>query len=276
MPEGDTILRTARSLGRWLEARVVTAASSQRAGVDAAKLVGQRVTAVEARAKHLLIRFSSGDVLHTHMRMTGSWHLYPAGQRWRKPGWQARVVLEAGDRVAVCFDAPVVELLRAGDEDRHPSLARLGPDVLVHPLDLAEVRRRAALRPPELSVGELLLDQQVVSGIGNIYRSEALFVRRLNPWTPQQSIGDDGLDELVSTASRLMGANLKPAQGFTRQFGPGAAGPRVYDRAGRPCRRCRAAIRTDLLGEQARRVWWCPGCQVTPMQQEGAGPAPPV
>ncbi len=267
MPEGDTILRTARSLGRWLDARVVTAATSQRAGVDAGRLVGQRMTAVEARAKHLLIRFSSGDVLHTHMRMTGSWHVYPAGQRWRKPGWQARVVLEAGDRVAVCFDAPVVELLRAGDEDRHPSLARLGPDVLVHPLDLAEVRLRAHRRPPAMALGELLLDQQVVSGIGNIYRCETLFVRRLNPWTPREAVGDDGLDELVLTASRLMSANLEPAQGFDRRFGPGASGPHVYDRAGRGCHRCRTAIETDLLGEQARRVWWCPRCQ--PSQRTG-------
>lgn len=244
-----------------MEGRELTAARSQRAGVDAGLLVGQRVTAVEARAKHLLIRFSSGDVLHTHMRMTGAWHLYPAGERWRKPGWQARVVLEAGDRVAVCFNAPVVELLRSGGEERHPSLSRLGPDVLVQPVDVVEVRRRARLRPPAMTVGELLLDQQVVSGIGNIYRCETLFARRLNPWTPQEALDDDGLDALISTASRLMGANLDPGQGFDRRFGPRGSGPHVYDRARRACHRCRTAIETDLLGEQARRVWWCPNCQ---------------
>ena len=244
-----------------MEGRELTAARSQRAGVDAGLLVGQRVTAVEARAKHLLIRFSSGDVLHTHMRMTGAWHLYPAGQKWRKPGWQASVVLEAGDRVAVCFNAPVVELLRSGGEERHPSLSRLGPDVLVHPLDLVEVRRRARLRLPGLTVGELLLDQQVVSGIGNIYRCEALFLGRLHPWTPRSELDHSAADQLVSTASRLMLSNLEPGQGFTRQFGAGRDRSWVYDRAGRRCRRCRSTIESGLLGAEARRVWWCPGCQ---------------
>lgn len=227
----------------------------------AGRLVGQRVTAVEARAKHLLVHFSSGDVLHTHMRMDGSWHVYAAGERWRKPGWQARVVLEAGDRVAVCFNAPVVELLRDGIGDHPSSVARLGPDVVAGPPDLAEVRRRAGLRPGETPVGELLLDQQVVSGIGNVYRCEALFLCRLHPRTPRGAVDDERLDELVSTASRLMRANLEPAQGFGRQFGAGRDRSWVYSRGGRPCRRCGTAVESGLLGSQARLVWWCPNCQ---------------
>ncbi|MGH9165354.1 MAG: DNA-formamidopyrimidine glycosylase family protein [Acidimicrobiales bacterium] len=167
MPEGDTIWRTARTLDRWLGGRVVTGARSQRARVPPARLVGRTIVAVEARAKHLLIRLDSGDVVHTHMRMDGSWHVYPAGERWRKPGWQARLVLEAGDRVAVCFNAPVVELLSGDEVARHPVLTQLGPDVLVDPLDLDEVRRRAAAMPSDTTVGEILLDQRVVSGIGN-------------------------------------------------------------------------------------------------------------
>lgn len=273
MPEGDTIFRTARSLGRWLEGRTITAARSQRLKVPAERLVGQTVDKVEARAKHLLIRFSGGDVLHTHMRMTGSWHVYTAGERWRKPDWQARVVLEAGDRVAVCFDAPVVELLAAGEEDRHPSLAGLGPDVLVDPFDMAEVIGRVHLEPPERPVGDVLLDQRVVSGIGNIYRCESLFVTRLHPETPMSALDDAAVTAVIEAASRLMRANLAPAQGLDRRFGPagGPSGPCVYGRAGRPCYRCRTPITTARLGDPPRDVWWCPACQQAPPAPGRAG-----
>src|SRR3982750_445799 len=114
MPEGDTIYRTAVSLRRWIQGRAVTVASSPAEGAPLERVVGTTVEEVGTRGKHLVIRFSSGDVLHTHMRMTGSWHVYPAGQRWRRPAWQARAVLTCGDRLAVCFNAPVVELLAPG------------------------------------------------------------------------------------------------------------------------------------------------------------------
>jgi endonuclease-8 len=183
------------------------------------------------------------------MRMTGSWHVYPTGERWRKPGWQARVVLEAGDRVAVCFNAPVVELLTERDEVVHPALTGLGPDVLKPPVDLEEVRRRAATRPAGVPIGELLLDQQVVSGIGNIYRCEALFLCRTHPQTPWP---DAPLDDLVTTASRVMLAQLEPRSIYK---------PLVYDRVGRPCGRCRSAIVAETYGRQPRTAYWCPACQ---------------
>lgn len=266
MPEGDTIFRAARSLGKWLEGRTITAARSQRLKVPADRLVGRTVESVEAQAKHLLIRFSGGDVLHTHMRMTGSWHLYSAGDRWRKPAWQARVVLEAGDRVAVCFNAPVVELLAQGEEERHPSLSGLGPDILDHPFDMEEVLRRVRRQPPQRAVGDVLLDQRILSGIGNIYRCETLFLTRIHPETSAAALDDAALTALIEQAAALMRANLRPAPGYDRRFGPagGPSGPLVYGRTGRPCFRCRAAIRTAVTGDGPRDVWWCPTCQPPP------------
>ena len=261
MPEGDTIFRAAATLDRWLTGREVTAARTQVHRLPAAKLVGQTVEQVEARAKHLLIRFSSGMVLHTHMKMTGSWHVYFAGQKWQRPESQARFVLETGERIAVCFNAPVVELLAARGEEQHPSLTGLGPDVLKPPVDLGEVRRRAAATPPTLPLGELLLDQRVVSGIGNIWRCESLFVRRLDPFRPRSEVTDDDLDAVVTTASELMQRSARPDTAPSRDYGGGPDQPWVYGRYRRPCRRCRTPIRRANLGAQARLVYWCPSCQ---------------
>jgi endonuclease-8 len=181
------------------------------------------------------------------MQMTGSWHVYRAGERWRKPAWKAAAVLEAGDRVAVCFDAPVVELLAEREVAAHPALNGLGPDVLRPPIDTAEVRRRTGGRPADLPVGELLLDQQVVSGIGNIWRCEVLFVRKVHPWTPQAALAPVELDALVLEAGRLMAAGRRERW--------------VYGRAGRPCRRCGTPIAVRRSGEGDRNLFWCPTCQ---------------
>ena len=232
----------------------MTAADTKVDGLPASKLVGQRVEAVEAQGKHLLVRLDSGQVLHTHMKMTGSWHVYRAGERWRRPESQARLTLACGDRVAVCFNAPVVELLQPRAEALHPGLTGLGPDLLVDPFDVDEVRRRAATRPPDLPIGELLLDQRVVAGIGNIWRCESLFAEGRNPWQPQSALSDDDLDRLVLTASRLMRAQLGPWQREqSRKW--------VYGRSGRPCRRCGTRIQSRRSGEGARVVYWCPRCQ---------------
>ena len=262
MPEGDTIFRAAATLDRWLTGREVTAARTTVDRLPAGRLVGQRVEGVEARAKHLLVRFSGGSVLHTHMKMTGSWHVYSAGERWQKPPSQARFVLEvAPDRVAVCFNAPVVELLAAKGEQQHPSLRGLGPDVLKPPVDVDEVRRRATATPSSTPVGELLLDQRVVSGIGNIWRCESLFVQRLDPWRPRSELSDPELDGVVTTAADLMLRAARPSEYVGRDFGGGADRPWVYGRSRRPCYRCRTPIRLGHLGAPARLVYWCPTCQ---------------
>jgi endonuclease-8 len=281
VPEGDTLFRTAATLHRWLAGRELTQASTRVKGFPAHRLLGQQVDSVEAQGKHLLVRFESGDVLHTRLRMAGSWHVYRAGERWRRPESQARLVLTCGDRVAVCFNAPVVELLTPGGEAVHPSLSRLGPDVLAAPLDLAEIRRRARSRSPDLAVGELLLDQRVAAGIGNIYRCEALFLERHSPWLPQSSLSDEDLDRLFTTSSRLMRASVAgrrpatvgtagpaptPASSSAPALAAGAFDPAlltryVYRRAGRPCRRCGTLIQARRQGELARTAYWCPTCQ---------------
>ena len=235
---------------RWIVGRQVTGAASL--VVPAERLVGDEVDAVEARGKHLLIRFAGGLTLHTHMRMTGAWHVYRAGERWRKPKYQARVVLECGDRVAVCFNAPVIELLHTRAEFAHPVLAGLGPDVMSPPVDLDEVDRRAAEEPADVAIGDLLLDQRIVAGIGNIWRCETLFACGVHPATPQ---GKADVVELVRTASRLMQGKVRLGVVYR---------PEVYNRAGRPCRRCGTRIESTRLGRHARTAYWCPTCQPLP------------
>ncbi len=263
MPEGDTIYRTAESIRRWVEGREVSAARTKVPGLGVERIVGKTIMAVEPRAKHLLIRFSNGLTLHTHMRMTGSWHVYSAGDRWKKPLYQAKITIECGDRLIVCFNAPVVEMFLPSDERTHVSLRGLGPDVLGHDeFDLAEVKRRAARREENMLIGELLLDQQVVSGIGNIYRCEALFIDRIDPYTERNAISEDQLDHVVQTAMRLMKANVGPVGDHGRVFDVGGPGkPWVYGRTNRPCRICGTPIKCSRLGAQARDIYWCPRCQ---------------
>jgi len=248
VPEGDVLFRTAATLQKWLAGREVTAATA-----PAAPMVGRTVDMVEANGKHLLMRFDSGHVLHTHLRMTGSWHVYRTGERWQRPLRQAKVAVTCGGRVAVCFNAPIVELLAPGGEASHPSLSGLGPDILDQPPDVEEIRRRARNRPPATPLGELLLDQRVVAGIGNIWRCESLFLEGHNPWAPTSRLDDDALDALVTTAHRIMRRSLGPVTGRQPSW--------VYRRTSRPCRNCGTPVRSRPQGEQARTAYWCPTCQ---------------
>jgi endonuclease-8 len=263
MPEGDTIFRAARTLDAVLAGRTVTGLRSPRAGIEGLahrfKVVGSQVERVEARGKHLLMRFSGGAVLHTHMRMHGSWHTYRRQTRWRKPAHAMRVVVEAGDVIAVCFDAPVVELLGPGEAARHPALAGLGTDLLATDFDLA--RAVAALRARgAVEIGIALLDQRSLAGIGNVYKSEVLFLCGVNPFGPVAALDDATLASLVATAARELRRNTVRSG---RRTTPGLSGPplSVYRRAGEPCLRCGAAIERRLQGEQGRSTYWCPGCQ---------------
>jgi endonuclease-8 len=217
--------------------------------VPAERLVGDEVDDVEARGKHLLIRFAGGLTLHTHMRMTGAWHVYRAGDPWKKPKYQARIVIECGDRIAVCFNAPVIELLPTRTEFTHRVLAGLGPDVLKSPDDVDEVCKRAAEESPDVPIGDLLLDQRVIAGIGNIWRCETLFACGIHPATPHVKTP---VDELVRAASRMMQAHARLGVVYR---------PKIYNRASRPCVRCGTKVEASRMGRHARTAYWCPRCQ---------------
>ncbi|MCU1459479.1 MAG: nei, partial [Actinomycetia bacterium] len=255
MPEGDTIFRTARTLRQALAGKTLRRFEAKRL-VARGPRPGTKVIDAEARGKHLLIHFDDGTVLHTHMRMTGSWHVYRAGERWKKPASYARVVMETEDDiVAVCFSAPLVELRRDADA----SVAHLGPDLCRPDVDLAEVRLRFRRLHPSTELGVALLDQTVASGIGNVYKSEVCFVCHEDPFTPIGELDETRVETLFATAARLLQANL---EGFDRvTVGRGLG---VYGKQGKRCLRCGTVVRMRHQGEQARSTYWCPGCQTGP------------
>jgi endonuclease-8 len=202
--------------------------------------------------------------------MTGTWHRYRPGERWRRPASRAVLVIEVPGAVAVCFDAPVVEIFDARAEAVHPALANLGPDLLDDDFDQDEAVQR--LRAPErrgMAIGDALLDQRALAGIGNVYRSEVLFIEQVDPFATVESVDDETLGRLVATARRLLRLNADRRHGPERRTtggDPRAGGSAlwVYERAGRPCRRCRTSIRsTTSARDLPRTVWWCPSCQAS-------------
>lgn len=266
VPEGDTIHRTAATLRRWLVGRDVTAARvAPRVRIDPGPLVGSQVEAVEAVGKHLLITFRVGErtmVLRTHNRMTGSWHVYPTGSPWQRPPHQARLVVEAGDRTAVLFNAPDIEL-QSGHRGGGTGVDHLGPDILDQPPDVAAIVTAMGRRGPSEPIGDVLLDQTVVAGIGNIYRCEVMFLEGVDPAAPVGSLAAEQRTRLVHRAHELMTANLghRPSGDGERDFGGGPGAAWVYRRVGRPCRRCGTTVRSATTGRFARTVYWCPSCQ---------------
>jgi endonuclease VIII len=262
MPEGDTIHRAARTLRAAL-------VGERLARVEVARhpaplpTTGSHVTGVEARGKHLLIHTSDGLSIHTHQRMTGSWHLYRPGERWRKSPRAARVVLATARVVAVCFAAPVVEVLDVRGLARHPALRRLGPDLCEPSADLDDAAARLhRLSDPQRPVGEALLDQRIACGVGNVYRCDVLFLHQLHPWTPVGTVSTREARALIDTSAQLLRDNVDRVRRTT------TAGPEgslwVHGRGGAPCRRCATPVEVAPLGEQARFAYWCPTCQPAP------------
>lgn len=272
MPEGDTLFRTAAGLRPHLVGRAVTAARASGPGAvpQAHRLVGRTIDAVDSVGKNLIIRFDGGLELRTHLRMNGSWHRYRPGERWKRPAARARIIIEVPGAVAVCFDAPVVELFETRAERVHPSLGRLGPDLLDPSFDPAEAHRR--LRDPSragMQIAVALLDQRALAGVGNVYKNEILWIERVSPFATVADLDDDTIERLIATARRLLLANAAPGHGaerVTTSGDRGAPGPLyVYGRAGRHCRRCRSTIASTRQGSDLpRTTYWCPECQGGP------------
>ena len=263
MPEGDTVWLSAQRMHEALAGEVLTGSDFRVPQLAAVDLTGLRVVSVVPRGKHMLTALSDGRLLHTHFRMDGTWHLYRPGDRWTGgPDWQVRVVLENAGWVAVGYRLPVVELVSSAEE----AVGHLGPDVLAEDWDLEEALRRLRAEP-DREIGMALLDQRVLAGLGNLYRTEVLFLRGLTPWVPVAQVPD--LPALVEKARRLMLAN----RGHWEQSTTGSLrrGEHhwVFERAGRPCRRCGTRILSAFQGDAPyeRLSYWCPRCQL--------GPAPP-
>ncbi|MGO8669828.1 MAG: DNA-formamidopyrimidine glycosylase family protein [Capsulimonadaceae bacterium] len=316
MPEGDTLFRAAATLRKALAGRTLlrmTTSLDHVAAVDArTPVAGRVVQSVQAHGKHLLMVLRRLDdpcshdtiacppnlpldlrpldlVVHTHLRMTGSWHIYRPGEPWQKPRSYARIALctesespcplaegagacvpdsgslpfregvRVASFVAVCFSAPVVELLTARETVRHPQLADLGPDAMTGDFDHNAAYLRLRTRA-ELPIGVAIMDQRVLSGIGNVYKSEVLFLRRMSPFTPVASLADDALRALITEGHALLRANQDRG---LRRTNFSLSGPRlwVYGRTGSACLVCGLAIRMRRQGVDGRTTYFCPQCQ---------------
>lgn len=268
MPEGDTVWLTARRLDEALAGGELTRTDFRVPRLATVDLAGTVVEGARARGKHLLVRVSSGWTIHSHLRMEGAWRIFDAGQAWSGgPRHQIRAVLATAARSAVGYRLPVLELLRTADEKR--AVGYLGPDLLGEDWDAAEAERRL-LADPARPVGEALLDQRNLAGIGNVYKSELCFLRGVTPWTP---IGEvPGPAALVALAKRLLEANKETHARVTTGDPHRGRNLWVYGRGREACRRCGTPIRTAELGPlgEERVTHWCPACQTGPGPGERA------
>jgi endonuclease-8 len=264
MPEGDSIFRAARALDRALRGRVVEKFESvlpalMRVDEDR-PVAGRTIESVSARGKHLLMEFSGDLFLHTHMRMNGSWHIYRPGVAWRRPARDMRIVIAAPGVVAVGFNIPVAEFLSSRELARHRELGALGPDPLGDSFDASAVRRRIRALP-RAAIGDVLLNQRVLAGIGNVLKSETLFVAETYPFDPVADLSDAELDRIIRTARDLIAMSVRGSgRQTTRSMDPRAR-LWVYGRGGLPCRKCGTAIESRKTGVDARLTYWCAHCQ---------------
>ncbi|WP_329233542.1 DNA glycosylase [Streptomyces sp. NBC_00111] len=266
MPEGDTVLQTARRLDAALAGQPLTGFDLRVPRFATADLTGRTVLGVASRGKHLLTRFQGGLTLHSHLRMEGAWRVYGHGERWRGgPSHQIRAVLATAERTAVGYRLPVLELLRTEDEEQ--AVGHLGPDLLGPDWE-PDTALRNLLADPGRRVGDALLDQRNLAGIGNVYMCELCFMARATPWLPVGELSLPLTTRLVSTAKQLLEANrdrpMRTTTGATAALSRSRVRERlfVYGRAGRPCLRCRTPIR--VADRDDRPTYWCPHCQSGP------------
>ena len=278
MPEGDTIFRTARSLGRAFAGKQITAFRSTYPLLtrydDDTPLTGQTVDRVEARGKWLLMHFSGGATLITHMLMNGSWHIYRHGDRWQQPRINMRIVIENRDYIAVGFRVPVAEMHTAQSLARDRRIPCAEINVLSKEFD-AEAAGQRVLAHADEEIADVLLHQNVTAGVGNVFKSEVCFVTGVNPFCRVRDLRREQVKELIAAARRLVGANVLEDSGdrivtyggrqrrTTNESDPGA-NLWVYGRAGEPCRRCGEPVRRRIQGPDARVTFWCAGCQPLP------------
>lgn len=274
MPEGDTIFRAARTLHKVLAGQVVTRFETAYAHLDRVNvdtpLAGRTVEKVESAGKHLLIYFSGDLILRTHMRMNGSWHIYRHDERWWRGPQQMRVRIDTAEWVAVAFNVPVAEFVTAKQLAKSDPVAALGPDLLGVEFDRDEAVRRliaSGARP----IANTLLDQRIVAGIGNIYKSEVLFMTGVHPEIPSSAIPQATLERMMDIArgvlkDNVIGSASPRIQTYRnlRQSNPATEHDEslwVYGRRDKPCRKCGAPIAMKKMGLEARSTYWCPKCQ---------------
>jgi endonuclease-8 len=278
MPEGDTIFRSARTLDRALAGKVVTGFRSEYALLARfhhnTPLTERTIERVEARGKWLLMHFSGGDILATHMLMNGSWHIYRPGERWQMAASNMRIVIETSDFVAVGFNVPLAEMHTAQSLAREKRIPPATSNVLGGDFDTNAVAERL-LACGDMELGDALLRQRVLAGVGNVFKSEICFATRLNPFRKVETLTRAQAAEVVSVAQRQLGANVLEDSGdqivtyrgrrrrTTHLSDPGES-LWVYGRRGQPCRRCGELIRRRLQGTDARATYWCPRCQPMP------------
>lgn len=259
MPEGDVVFRSCFRLNEVLAGRELIRCEFRVPTLATTDLTGIGIREVVSRGKHQLFRFADGFTLHSHFRMDGAWRIYPSGRTWTGgPDWQIRAVLETPAHAAVGYRLPVLDLLPTRDE--HTVVGHLGPDLLGPDWDLDEALRRIRADPSR-SIGEALLDQRNLAGIGTFYRAEILFLQGVHPRAPVDEVAD--LRRLVQRSQLLMSANRwQVAQTSTGDTRPGRRAY-VFERNNQPCRRCGTRIRSEEFGPpgQERRSYWCPHCQ---------------
>jgi len=261
VPEGDTIHKIANYLAPRLESLPVD--RLEIADRDAARRIeGRRITSVSASGKHLFIAFDDDTALRSHLGMYGAWHRYAPGERWNKPRRRASVVLEAGGDTYVCFNAKEIEVVRSPSVRERIVATRLGPDLVASGVDTAAVVARAReFANEDTLVADTLLDQRVAAGIGNVYKSEVLFINRRLPATRLTDVDDAELAEHYSLAADLLRRNLGGGRRVTRFETDSAGRLWAYGRRGLPCLRCEGRISSACLGRHHRGTYWCAGCQ---------------
>jgi endonuclease-8 len=275
VPEGDVVRRTAQRLHAALAGRTLTASDLRWPSLATVDLVGRDVLEVVSAGKHLLTRLGGDLTLHSHLRMDGSWHVHRTGEPWGRPraAHKIRAILATADWTAVGHDLGTLDLVATDHEDT--LVGHLGPDVLGPGWDPAEAVRRLRTEP-DRPVGEALLDQRVLAGVGTFFMSEVLFLRGVSPWTRVAAAGD--LDALVALTHRLLRANAERAiQSTTGDLRPGRQ-QYVHARSGRPCRRCGGLVRVAPIGiaPRERPAFYCPRCQPGPAPTDDGRPQAPL